>query len=162
MNSDQVHAVVNKQPSSRHAAACMCVCTTCTHTHTNSACRCNAAAAAVQVATQLYPGHRILQLSPSRTSSIQAAVQAARSASQSPVLVLLYPAASTVTASAALVVDNALSVGEGQSLVIATPAALQAAAAAVDGAGPSRRPLPASDLLPVRCRGSKDSFLQAK
>jgi hypothetical protein len=129
----------------------------------------------LQVAQQLFPGHVVLQLAtPVRTSSLQARLlQAANS--RAGVLVVLGPAPAAaggkpgVTGS--LIVDVPIRPRKGASLVLATPAALAAAAAAgvedVAGAGHAARlaqlQLRSSQLLPVRCRASKSgTFIEAR
>jgi hypothetical protein len=129
-----------------------------------------------QLAAQLYPRHALLQLQPTSTSQLKLAVQKALAGHSEPsVLVVLSPPSSSkankqaAAAAGLLVVDVALKVTAGQSLVLATPAALQqaAAAAAADGAaaglGAAVPQLLPSELLQVSCKASKSgSFVESR
>jgi hypothetical protein len=128
----------------------------------------------LQLAAQLYPGHTLLLLPATTTSSIQAALNATwRAAATSqpqqqqqalkPVLVVLTSTTTSSSSSSkgALRVDRALRLKSGQTLVLATPAALAAAAAAAAaGPGPSLEP---GELWAVDCGASKDGgFISAR
>jgi hypothetical protein len=131
----------------------------------------------LQVAEQLFPGHAVLQLAtPLRTSSLQAQLLQASNSSAG-VLVVLGPAAAAAgrgrgRAGGSLTVDVPLKPRRGLSLVLATPAALAAAAEraagsaeAADGsaAGLAELQLPRSLLLPVRCGKSRSgTFIEAR
>lgn len=115
----------------------------------------------MQLAARLYPGHAVLQLHATTTSSIQAALQRAFvSTSSSGVLVLLH--------SKVVDVDAPLSLRPGQRLVLATPAALQAAMADTVAVRAGRQQpkrlagLPEAQLVSVRCSRSRSGgFLAA-
>jgi hypothetical protein len=130
--------------------------------------------AVLQVAEQLFPGHVVLQLAtPLRTSSLQARLLQAANSSTG-VLVVLGPAAAAAAGkpglAGSLIVDVPIRPRSGGSLVLATPAALAAAAAGVedvaDGGQQARLAqlqLRRSQLLPVRCRTSKSgTFIEAR
>ncbi|WIA09253.1 hypothetical protein OEZ85_008661 [Tetradesmus obliquus] len=102
-----------------------------------------------ELAAQLYPGYTVLQLAPSSTSSLAAAIAQARGAAATPPSSFLVIFSSS---SKPLVVDEALAVGPGEAWALSTAAGLQAAA---DGAA-----LAPADLLPVRCSALRNgSFI---
>uniref|UniRef100_A0A383VBF3 Right handed beta helix domain-containing protein n=1 Tax=Tetradesmus obliquus TaxID=3088 RepID=A0A383VBF3_TETOB len=93
-----------------------------------------------ELAAQLYPGYTVLQVAPSSTSSLAAAIAQARGAAGTAPSSFLIIFSSS---SKPLVVDEALAVGPGEAWALSTAAGLQAVA---DGAA-----LAPADLLPVRC-----------
>ncbi|WIA29338.1 hypothetical protein OEZ86_011843 [Tetradesmus obliquus] len=100
------------------------------------------------LAAQLYPGYTVLQLAPSSTSSLAAAIeQARRAAGTTPSSFLVIFSSSRQP----LVVDEALAVGPGEAWALSTAAGLQAAAG---GAA-----LAPADLLPVRCSALRNGSL---
>jgi hypothetical protein len=123
---------------------------------------CYAAVVAQQLAGQQYRTTRVLQLQVTTTGALSQALAKTWKTTNS-IVVVLGPQSSPSWAPPALLVDKALELGPGQSLVLTTPAALLSAQTAKAKPGSAGAAIARSALLQVNCEASDTGgFLSAR